>query len=265
MGEEQSLTIEAEESDVSSGPNDTEDRGEDASEESLEGEESEDPEKLAREEFEATGLTLEAAIEALLFANGEPLAAKRIAEILPFSREEVDESLRKLGERLEGPEHGVKLFDISGKFQIRTKGSCRSWLQALKAGRPRRLSGAALETLAIVAYRQPIPKADVEKIRGVDATPTMKTLLERKLITIVGHKATVGQPALYGTTDDFLKLFGLSSLSELPSLRELKELEEHPGEEDEELVSEGGDEEGAQADDQTPPTEESEGPVVANG
>jgi segregation and condensation protein B len=95
------------------------------------------------------------------------------------------------------------------------------------------LSAAALETLAIVAYRQPIVRSDVEKIRGVDCTPTIKTLLERGLIKILGHQASVGQPALYGTTEEFLKLFGLNSLSELPTLRDLQELERDPGESEE--------------------------------
>ena len=92
------------------------------------------------------------------------------------------------------------------------------------------MSGPALETLAVIAYRQPIVRSDMEKIRGVDVTPTLKTLLDRRLIRIVGHQETVGQPALYGTTDDFLKVFGLSSLSQLPTLRDLKELDSDPGE-----------------------------------
>ena len=104
------------------------------------------------------------------------------------------------------------------------------YLTALRAAKPKKLSTQALETLAIVAYRQPIVKSDVEVIRGVDATPTIKTLLDRKLIKIVGYQDSVGHPALYGTTERFLELFGLESLRELPNLRELEAIEGDPGE-----------------------------------
>ena len=96
--------------------------------------------------------------------------------------------------------------------------------------RSKRLSKAAAETLAIVAYRQPVQKAEIEAIRGVDAIQTVKTLLDAKLIRIVGRDTTPGTPALYGTTDVFLEKFGLADLSELPSVRELKELESEPDE-----------------------------------
>ena len=130
---------------------------------------------------------------------------------------------------------------MAGGYQYRTCQRFSEYLRALKAERPRRLTGAALETLAIVAYRQPIVKSDIEKLRGVDAAPTIKTLLDRGLIRIVGHTSTVGQPALYGTTDEFLKVFGMASLSELPSQRDLKELND-PGESEERVGEEAPDE-----------------------
>jgi segregation and condensation protein B len=107
--------------------------------------------------------------------------------------------------------------------------------------KPRRLSQAALETLAVIAYQQPVVKSEIDKIRGVDVAPTIKTLLERKLVKILGYQASVGQPALYGTTEDFLSIFGLSSLAELPTLRDLKALVREPGEAqgDTEVLPEG--------------------------
>ena len=142
----------------------------------------------------------------------------------------------------------------------------------MKAGRPRRLSPPALETLAIVAYRQPIVKSDVEKIRGVDATPTLKTLLEKGFVRIVGHRDSVGQPALYGTTEKFLHVFGIRSLSELPTLRDLKELESDPGEvdyDDDHEDSSADDVEMSDStegsDDESESSDEPVNPQVANG
>lgn len=169
-------------------------------------------------------------VESLLFAYGEPLSSQRIAEIAKVDETLVDEALFVLVEESKHAESGVELVRVAEKYQYRTKGRFAAAIRELKAGKPRRLSGAALETLAIIAYRQPVVKSDVEKIRGVDVTPTLKTLLERSFVKIVGHQSTVGQPALYGTTDEFLKVFGLNSLSELPSLRDLAELGQDPGE-----------------------------------
>lgn len=173
---------------------------------------------------------LPAAIEALLLANGEPLAPVRICEVFSLSEDEVNAALGLLTEKLQVAGSGIELKCVGGQYQLRTKTQFATFIRALHQSRPKKLSGAALETLAIVAYRQPIVKSDIETIRGVDATPTIKTLLDRKLIRIVGHQATVGQPALYGTTDDFLKIFGLKALGDLPSLRDLKEIDSDPGE-----------------------------------
>ena len=171
-----------------------------------------------------------ALIEGLLFAHGEELSLERIAEVSRLPRDRVEGVLRELFDRYQHRDHGVELVQVAGKFQFRTKGDIARFVRELKAAKPRRLSAAALETLAIVAYRQPIVKSDIEQIRGVDVTPTLKTLLERSLIRIVGHQPSVGSPALYGTTEEFLAIFGLNSLSELPTLRDLKELDDEPGE-----------------------------------
>ena len=123
-------------------------------------------------------------------------------------------------------------MEVGAGYQFRTQQRFARYICNLKASKPRRLSAPALETLAIVAYRQPVIKSDVEKLRGVDATPTLKTLLDRGMIRIVGHQSSAGTPALYGTTDEFLKIFGLKSLGELPRLRDLKEMDD-PGESEE--------------------------------
>lgn len=180
--------------------------------------------------------------EALLFASGEPVALERLAEVSCVAPEEMQAALNLLAEKTVAS-RGIELVRVADKYQLRTKAQYSRFIKVLAQVKAKRLSPAALETLSIVAYRQPVVRSDIEKIRGVDATPTIKTLLERRLIRIVGHQATVGQPALYGTTEEFLKLFGLSSLSELPSLRDLAELEADPGEIEEqaelELGSEG--------------------------
>lgn len=175
-----------------------------------------------------------ALVEALVFAHGEPLSLETLSEVTRLNEIEVREAIVQIRSQLTERGSALELLEVGGKFQFRTRPEFSAFVRELKAGRPRRLSGPALETLAVVAYRQPIVRSDIEKIRGVDVTPTIKTLLERKLVRIVGHQETVGQPALYGTTDDFLKVFGLSSLSQLPTLRDLKELDSAASEEPEE-------------------------------
>lgn len=171
-----------------------------------------------------------ALVEALILAHGEPITLAKIREISRLSEEEVRLAVENIEMRHSLDESGFALVNANGRFQFRTKGLFAPYVQKLKAGRPRRLSPPALETLAIVAYRQPIVKSDIEKIRGVDATPTLKTLLEKGFVRIVGHRDSVGQPALYGTTDKFLNVFGLRALSELPTLRDLQQFESDPGE-----------------------------------
>ena len=181
-----------------------------------------------RAELDATEKV--ALIEALIFTHGEALALDILSEISRLNEMEVREAINQIRSQLTERASGIELLEVGGKFQFRTRQDFSPYVRELKSGRPRRLSAPALETLAVIAYRQPIVRSDMEKIRGVDVTPTLKTLLDRKLIRIVGHQETVGQPALYGTTDDFLKVFGLSSLSQLPTLRDLKELDADPGE-----------------------------------
>ncbi|MCB0331198.1 MAG: SMC-Scp complex subunit ScpB [Bdellovibrionales bacterium] len=172
----------------------------------------------------------QALVEALLFASGEPLGEKKISDVTGIERAQVVDILDSLKMKLSLEESGVELFESNNRYQLRTKPQFAHFIQQLRASRPKRLSQQALETLAIVAYRQPIVRSDVEKIRGVDATPTLKTLIDRGFIRIVGHQESIGQPALYGTTPQFLEVFGLSTLGELPTLRDLQQLEAHADE-----------------------------------
>jgi segregation and condensation protein B len=169
-------------------------------------------------------------LEALLLANGDPLSIQRIQDVMGLSRGEVLESADRLQAGLVGDAHGIELVVVAEKLQLRTKAVYADYVRQLMAVKPRKLSQAALETLAVVAYQQPVVKSEIDNIRGVDVAPTLKTLLERKLVKIIGYQASVGQPALYGTTEDFLQVFGLSALSELPALHDLKALVKEPGE-----------------------------------
>jgi segregation and condensation protein B len=176
-------------------------------------------------ESQQTGL-----LEALLLANGDPLGIAKIQEIAGLTRSEVLAAADRLQTSLTGAERGIELVVVNEKLQLRSKAAYAEHVRQLMAVKPRKLSQAALETLAIVAYQQPIVKSEIDKIRGVDVAPTIKTLLERNLVKIIGYQASVGQPALYGTTDDFLSVFGLSALSALPALNDLKALAKEPGE-----------------------------------
>ncbi|MBX7145426.1 MAG: SMC-Scp complex subunit ScpB [Oligoflexia bacterium] len=191
-------------------------------------------ERLAASAKEMCAEERAALMESMLFAHGEPISMELFAAVTKLEESELREALAVLKVQLEQGNRGIELSDVGGKYQLRTRLEHAAFIRELKSGKPRRLSNAALETLAVVAYRQPIVRSDIEKIRGVDVTPTLKTLLERRLVRIVGHQESVGQPALYGTTDDFLKIFGLSSLSQLPTLRDLKEFDRDPGEPGEE-------------------------------
>ena len=168
-------------------------------------------------------------IEALLLVSAEPVPIETFEFITSVPKGEILACLDVLKEKY-SQNHGFELVNISNKYQFRTLAKYVEYVQKLKSGKPRRLSPAALETLSVVAYRQPVVKADIEKIRGVDVTPTLKTLLEKKLIKIIGYQSTVGQPALYSTTEEFLSVFGLESLEDMPNLREIENITQDPGE-----------------------------------
>lgn len=171
-----------------------------------------------------------ALLEALLLAYGDPMPLGKVQEVFQSSKKEMLAIVDRLQESCLTDARGVEVVVVGEKLQLRTKAAFAEEIRQVMAVKPRRLSQAALETLSVVAYRQPIVKSEIDKIRGVDVSPTLKTLSERQLVKIIGYQASVGQPALYGTTDDFLKVFGLPSLSSLPAIQDLKALISEPGE-----------------------------------
>jgi segregation and condensation protein B len=168
-----------------------------------------------------------AIIEALVFAAEMPLSVERIAEILTGTEKAaVSVALQELARDYEEREGGIQLQSVAGGYQFRTRADLSAWVKKLRTVRPPGLTPAALETLAIIAYRQPVVKADIDRFRGVDTAGSLRGLLEKKLARIVGRKDVPGKPILYGTTRKFLEVFNLQDLSALPTLRELKELQE---------------------------------------
>jgi segregation and condensation protein B len=166
-----------------------------------------------------------AAIESLLFAAPEPLPVTRIAEILEVLPEDVTAALARL---MNGVSHGrgIQIVSVAGGYRMCTHPDFAPYVGKLLAPPAPRLSRAAMETLAIVAYRQPVTLPEIEAIRGVDASGVVRTLTERGMVRDVGQKETVGRPTLYATTDLFLQHFGLTSLEDLPPLPEQEEGEE---------------------------------------
>jgi segregation and condensation protein B len=168
---------------------------------------------------------LRSAVEALLFSSDQPLPLSLLAEALDSAPESVSEALTELGADYKARETGVELREMAGGWIVTTTAEQHEWVaRMLRGKRKMRLSRAALETLAIIAYKQPVTKSEIEAIRGVDSSGTLATLLERSLVTIKGRSTVVGRPLLYGSTGDFLNYFGLKDLTELPRPEELRAL-----------------------------------------
>ena len=167
-----------------------------------------------------------AALYAMLFASDRPLSAKRLAEALGDADPDIVMNLlEELREELDAQSVPYLLKEIAGGYQLITKPEFAPFIRRLfQMKKSNRLSRALLETLAIIAYRQPVTRADVEAIRGVSVSYAFDTLLERRLIKVAGVAQTPGRPRLYRTTDEFLVHFGISTLKELPSLEELREM-----------------------------------------
>jgi segregation and condensation protein B len=165
---------------------------------------------------------LPALIESLLFAAAAPVPVTRLVEALGGpSRAEVVRALEELARSYERDARGVRLVQVAGGYQLRTPAEHGPWVRRLLRERPPRLTRPMLETLAIVAYRQPCTRLDIEAVRGVEADAVLSTLLERRLVRIAGRKEAPGRPLLYTTTRDFLEVFGLPDLGALPPLRDL--------------------------------------------
>ncbi|ULA69560.1 MAG: Segregation and condensation protein B [Nitrospira sp.] len=171
---------------------------------------------------------LKGILEALLFVTAEPIPVTRFLALLgAVTKQEVDQALASLTHDYEQEGRGLQLAEVAGGYRIVTKAEFAPWLKRLeKVKAPSKLSRSALESLAIIAYKQPIVRGEVEQIRGVETSGVIRTLLERKLVRIVGRKEEPGRPIMYGTTKVFLEHFGLRDLSQLPPLREFKELGE---------------------------------------
>jgi len=169
---------------------------------------------------------LQAVVESIVYVSEEPVTPAQIAVALDLPVERIRECLVQLTAEFERAEHGIAIREVAGGFKMATKAehheSVRNFVKSLKT--PLKLSLPALETLAVIAYKQPVTTPEILEIRGVQGGGVIKTLLERKLITEAGRKNVIGKPILYKTTKDFLIQFGLKDLSELPSLKEFEEL-----------------------------------------
>jgi len=168
-------------------------------------------------------------IEALIFITDTPLSVQTISDILGETGlgHNVETLVQDIGKEYEERRSPMELKFIANGYQLATRKEFAPWIHRLyKEKTTLRLSASAMETLSIIAYKQPITRSEIEEIRGVEATGVLETLLERKLIRIVGRKETIGRPLLYGTTTEFLRHFGLGHLTELPSIEEISSGEE---------------------------------------
>ena len=164
-------------------------------------------------------------IESLLFVADEPLTVGRIKKILIQAETgEIREAMAELTAEYEARGGGFYLDEVAGGYQIRTRPKYTDWIKKLIQPRPLRLSKPALETLVIIAYKQPIIRSDIEHLRGVDCGGVIRVLLERKLIRVLGRKEIAGRPLIYATTKRFLEIFDLKNLRDLPTPKEIEEL-----------------------------------------
>lgn len=160
---------------------------------------------------------LKAIIEGLLFTFGDPIESKELAKVLDISTKETDTILKELKDEYDFNRRGIRIIKFNNSYQLGTRPEHHEYIKAIVQTRnTRSLSSAALEALSIIAYKQPVIKADIDQIRGVKSDRSIETLISRKLIKEVGRLDKPGRPILYGTTDEFLKYFGLESIEQLP-------------------------------------------------
>ena len=166
-----------------------------------------------------------AIVEALIFVADEPVSAKLLAEVLQEDRETIEAAVEQLQNEYQRRESGLIVREIAGGWQISTRPEFHEEVRKFLKTRPNaKLSLAALETLAVIAYKQPVTVPEILEIRGVQSASAIKTLLDKRLITAKGRKETVGRPMQYGTSKEFLLQFGLKDLSELPSIEDFEDL-----------------------------------------
>ncbi|MBI2608657.1 MAG: SMC-Scp complex subunit ScpB [Deltaproteobacteria bacterium] len=167
-------------------------------------------------------------IEALILSSGRPLPLPKMKSILEEGQQMTTSYLKELLDEMQKEyesERGIALVEVAGGYQFRTHARMQLWLKKLDEFSPLKMSRALVETLAIIAYKQPLTKTEIEDIRGVDSVYTLKTLLDANLVRISGKKEEVGHPLLYATTDYFLEFFNLKSLKDLPSLKDFQEIQ----------------------------------------
>jgi segregation and condensation protein B len=203
-------------------------------------------------------------IESLLFVADEPLSPERLKKLLgPVDSSEIHAALATLQAELDSRGGGFFLSEVAGGFQFRTRPEYTAWIRRLIDPKPVRLSRAALETLAIIAYKQPIIRTDVELIRGVDCGGVLRQLLERKLVRVLGRKEIPGRPLIYATTKKFLETFDLKDLRDLPTPQEVTEFGKPPLEERGHITIEADEETQLADSDSKTPEEPSAPPEVA--
>ncbi len=162
-------------------------------------------------------------IESLLFVSDSPLSVKRIQSVLDLRDKKcIEDALKSLNNEYEKRKGGFYLDEVAGGFQLRSRPEHKEWIKKMLGTGNARLSKAALETLAIIAYKQPVIRSDIEHLRGVDCGGVLRMLLERRLIKILGKKQIPGRPLIYGTSKRFLEVFGLKDLKELPSVSQIQ-------------------------------------------
>ena len=168
---------------------------------------------------------LVAVVEALIFVADEPITSKLIADVLGEERQAVEAAVEQLKQEYENRESGLQIREIAGGWQISTRTEFHEEVRKFLKTRPSaKLSLASLETLAVIAYKQPVTVPEILEIRGVQSASAIKTLLDKRLIIAKGRKETVGRPMQYGTSKEFLLQFGLKDLSELPSIEDFEDL-----------------------------------------
>jgi len=188
-----------------------------------------DPQALDDDQIEGhreiSSAELKSIAEALIFVADEPLSAKTIADVLKIERDVVEKAIGDLMKEYDKRNGGIQLREIAGGWQIATRPEHHEQIRAYLKSRPSaKLSLASLETLAVIAYKQPVTVPEILEIRGVQSPSAIKTLLDKRLIVAKGRKETVGRPMMYGTSKEFLIQFGLKDLTELPSIEDFQDL-----------------------------------------
>jgi len=176
-----------------------------------------------------TGRSIKSAFEAMMFTWGEPLEAKTAGEVLNISEKEALDYFRELMDEYEQENRGIRIRQINKSFQFVTQEDNSEYIERLCTPvKKRKLSQSALEVLAIVAYKQPVTRGTIESVRGIKCDRVIEGLVSKELIEEKGRSAGIGRPILYGTTDNFLKHFGFSSLKELPEIEDIEDIIEEP-------------------------------------